>query len=73
MSKSLIFLVIYYCLVTAVGGGTLRDVMIGTTPVGWMLDLEYVYVICIAFALALVFRKNSRDCVRHYFYLTPLD
>jgi uncharacterized membrane protein YeiH len=44
--------------VTAVGGGTLRDVMIGTTPVGWMLDLEYVYVICIAFALALVFRKK---------------
>jgi uncharacterized membrane protein YeiH len=32
--------------------------MIGTTPVGWMLDLEYVYVICIAFALALVFRKK---------------
>jgi uncharacterized membrane protein YeiH len=23
-----------------------------------MLDLEYVYVICIAFALALVFRKK---------------
>jgi uncharacterized membrane protein YeiH len=32
--------------------------MIGKTPVGWMLDLEYVYVICIAFALALVFRKK---------------
>jgi uncharacterized membrane protein YeiH len=28
MSKSLIFWRIYYCLVT-VGGGTLRDVMIG--------------------------------------------
>jgi hypothetical protein len=32
--------------------------MNGKTPVGWMLDLEYVYVICIAFALALVFRKK---------------
>jgi uncharacterized membrane protein YeiH len=57
MSKSLIFWRII-AFVTAVGGGTLRDVMIGTTPVGWMLDLEYVYVICIAFALALVFRKK---------------
>jgi uncharacterized membrane protein YeiH len=47
--------------------------MIGKTPVGWMLDLEYVYVICIAFALALVFRKKFRDCVRHCFYLTPLE
>ena len=25
-------------LVTAVGGGTLRDMMIGATPVGWMTD-----------------------------------
>jgi uncharacterized membrane protein YeiH len=58
MSKSLIFGVFIIAFVTAVGGGTLRDVMIGTTPVGWMLDLEYVYVICIAFALALVFRKK---------------
>jgi uncharacterized membrane protein YeiH len=31
MSKSLIFC-IYYCLCNS-GGGTLRDVMIGTTPV----------------------------------------
>ncbi|MGO4817912.1 trimeric intracellular cation channel family protein [Flavobacterium sp. W22_SRS_FP1] len=44
--------------VTAVGGGTLRDVMIGTTPVGWMLDLEYVYAICIASFLAVLFRKK---------------
>jgi uncharacterized membrane protein YeiH len=37
--------------VTAVGGW--RDVMIGRTPVGWMLNLEYVYVICAAFVLAI--------------------
>ena len=59
MSKKLdLFGVFIIAFVTAVGGGTLRDVMIGTTPVGWMLDLDYVYVICIAFALALVFRKK---------------
>jgi uncharacterized membrane protein YeiH len=44
--------------VTAVGGGTLRDVMIGRTPVGWMLDLDYVYVICIACVFAVLFRKK---------------
>ncbi|MEZ7498896.1 trimeric intracellular cation channel family protein [Flavobacterium sp. Arc3] len=59
MSKKLdLFGVFIIAFVTAVGGGTLRDVMIGTTPVGWMLNLEYVYVICIAFALALIFRKK---------------
>lgn len=43
---------------TAVGGGTLRDVMIGKTPVGWMLDLNYVYVIIIGYILAIIFRKK---------------
>jgi hypothetical protein len=41
-------------------------------PVGWMLDLEYVYVICIAFALALYLEK-IRETAYVCFYLTPLD
>ncbi|TDE29899.1 MULTISPECIES: trimeric intracellular cation channel family protein [Flavobacterium] len=52
------FGVFIIAFVTAVGGGTLRDVMIGRTPVGWMRDLNYVYVIIIGFVLALVFRKK---------------
>ena len=43
---------------TAVGGGTLRDIMIGRTPVGWMLDVSYVYVIILGFVLAIIFRKK---------------
>lgn len=59
MSKKLdLFGVFIIAFVTAVGGGTLRDVMIGRTPVGWMLDLQYVYVIIIAFLVALLFRKK---------------
>ena len=44
--------------VTAVGGGTLRDVLIGRTPVGWMLDIRYVYLIIVGFILAILFRKK---------------
>jgi uncharacterized membrane protein YeiH len=59
MSKKLdLFGVFIIAFVTAVGGGTLRDVMIGRTPVGWMLNLEYVYVIALAFFLSLLFRKK---------------
>ena len=59
MSKKLDpFGVFIIAFVTAVGGGTLRDIMIGTTPVGWMLDLKYVYVIIIGFILAILFRKK---------------
>nr|WP_315253057.1 trimeric intracellular cation channel family protein [uncultured Flavobacterium sp.] len=59
MSKKLDpFGVFIIAFVTAVGGGTLRDVMIGRTPVGWMQDPTYVYVIVLGFVLAIVFRKK---------------
>ncbi len=52
------FGVFIIAFVTSVGGGTLRDIMIGRTPVGWMLDLNYVYVIVIGYILAILFRKK---------------
>ena len=52
------FGVFIIAFVTAVGGGMLRDVLIGITPVSWMRDLNYVYVICIGFMLAILFRKK---------------
>ncbi|MDR6967661.1 putative membrane protein YeiH [Flavobacterium arsenatis] len=52
------FGVFIIAFVTAVGGGTLRDIMIGRTPVGWMLDLNYVYLITAGFFLAVIFRKK---------------
>ncbi|SCX83334.1 trimeric intracellular cation channel family protein [Flavobacterium caeni] len=52
------FGVFIIAFVTAVGGGMLRDALIGQTPVSWMRDLNYVYVICIGFVLAILFRKK---------------
>jgi len=51
------FGVFIIAFVTAVGGGTLRDVLIGNTPVGWMQDLNYVYVIMGATVFAILVRK----------------
>ncbi len=42
--------------VTAVGGGTLRDLLIGQTPVGWMKDLVYLYMILLALPLCYFFK-----------------
>lgn len=49
-----------YCIafVTALGGGTIRDVMIGRTPVGWMLDMNYIYIITIGFLLSIIFNRS---------------
>ena len=30
--------------ITALGGGTIRDVLLGATPVFWMLEIEYLYM-----------------------------
>ena len=43
--------------VTAIGGGTVRDVLMGNTPVLWMEKTFYVYTICISVLLAIIFRK----------------
>ncbi|MDX1684756.1 MAG: trimeric intracellular cation channel family protein [Saprospiraceae bacterium] len=52
------FGVLIIALVTSVGGGTLRDIMIGRTPVGWMQDMTYSYGILSAFFLAMFFRTK---------------
>lgn len=45
-------------IVTAIGGGTLRDIMIGSTPVGWMLDMNYLIVILATIPVCYFFRKT---------------
>jgi len=52
------FGVLIIAFVTAVGGGTLRDMLIGRSPVAWMTDLNYIYVVFIAVTLAIIFRKK---------------
>jgi uncharacterized membrane protein YeiH len=54
-------------LVTAVGGGTLRDMMIGSTPVGWMQDLNYLIAILAGSLIAYFFRGTVRRLRRTMF------
>ena len=43
--------------VTAVGGGTLRDLLIDA-PIFWMYDLRFIYTIAVASVIAIIFRKK---------------
>jgi uncharacterized membrane protein YeiH len=43
-----IFGVMFLAFITALGGGTTRDIMLGITPVSWMTNLVYFYVIIAA-------------------------
>lgn len=42
---------------TAVGGGTIRDVLIGRTPVGWTQDINYLWAIVLGVVLSFFFRS----------------
>lgn len=42
--------------ITALGGGTLRDVLIGSTPVAWMTNTSYLLIIFVGILFALLFR-----------------
>ncbi len=53
-----VFGVFIIAFVTSVGGGTLRDVLIGQTPVTWMENMIYVYVIIAATIFSIIFRKR---------------
>jgi uncharacterized membrane protein YeiH len=52
------FGVLIIAFVTAIGGGTLRDILIDRNPVAWMGDLNYVYSIFLAVVFAIIFRKK---------------
>lgn len=44
-------------LVTAIGGGTLRDVLIGVTPF-WMLDITYFLTTGVALSATILFKEK---------------
>ncbi len=53
-----LFGVFIIAFVTAVGGGTLRDILIDRELVSWMQDLNYVYAIVVATTFAIIIRKK---------------
>lgn len=61
------FGVFIIAFVTAVGGGTLRDALIGATPVFWMRDMTFMSVIAVAAILAMLFRDKLKHLRRSLF------
>ncbi|MEO1163436.1 MAG: trimeric intracellular cation channel family protein [Chloroflexota bacterium] len=49
-----VFGVVVIATVTAVGGGTLRDVILGTTPVFWVNDPNYISVAILGVILTVI-------------------
>lgn len=61
MDKRLdLFGVFIIAFVTAVGGGTLRDMLIGNTPVAWMQDSVYTITILGSVIFAILLQERLR-------------
>lgn len=54
-----VFGVFIIALVTSIGGGTLRDVLIGNTPVTWLMNLQTFYIIFLSTIFGIIFRKKA--------------
>lgn len=56
-----IFGIFIISFVTALGGGTLRDVLIGETPVNWMLNLSPIITVICSTIVVIFFTKTIKN------------
>ncbi|WP_196894586.1 trimeric intracellular cation channel family protein [Aureivirga marina] len=61
------FGVFIIAFVTALGGGTIRDVLIDRNPIGWIHNVNYIYVVIISTIVAIIFRKSIGRFSRSFF------
>lgn len=53
-----LFGIFIIAFVTAIGGGTVRDMLIGNTPVTWMENIIYIYLIGAVTIFSILFRRR---------------
>lgn len=66
-----LFGILIIAFVTAIGGGTLRDLLIDK-PVAWLQDTTYIYVIIGTTILAIIFRAKLSYITRPLFLFDTL-
>jgi uncharacterized membrane protein YeiH len=54
------FGVLIIAFVTSIGGGTVRDMLLGDTPVAWMRDVNYCLLILVTSALSLFYKAQIK-------------
>ncbi|MFT5788983.1 MAG: putative membrane protein YeiH [Shewanella sp.] len=61
------FGVIVLASVTAIGGGSIRDALLGATPVFWIQDPNYIIVILTTVLLTFIFVRKPKRVPRYIF------
>ena len=58
--------------ITAIGGGSLRDMLLGSTPVSWVRDVNMVYAILVGILVARLFYTTLIKLRRTFFLFDTL-
>jgi len=66
------FGVLIISFATAIGGGTIRDVLLGRLPVAWLTNSTAIWVIIIGAVSALFFSSWLKKFVRMLFYFDAI-
>ena len=66
------FGVLIIAFATAIGGGTIRDVLLGRLPVAWLTNSTAVFVIIIGASAALFFSTSLKKFDRLLFYFDAM-
>lgn len=53
--------------ITAIGGGSIRDLVLGQAPLIWVRDMNYAIVIILAFLSTMLFRKHLLKLRKTFF------
>lgn len=73
MQKKLdVFGVLIITFVTAIGGGTIRDLLIGSLPVGWLLDINLITTIFITYILSFFVHPHANKISKIIFWMDTI-
>jgi uncharacterized membrane protein YeiH len=66
------FGVTFIGFITSIGGGSIRDILLGSYPLTWVADVNRIYVIIIAIVLTSVFYNQFAKLKRTFFLFDSL-
>jgi uncharacterized membrane protein YeiH len=66
------FGVTFIGFITAIGGGSIRDILIGSYPLVWVADINIMYAILIGIVIASIFYKTLLNLRRNLFVFETL-
>jgi len=66
------FGIVLISFVTSVGGGTVRDILLGNFPIAWLNDLSYPVTIFFGTMASFLFTKKLNKFKRTYFWFDTI-